>query len=168
MKFYLQFKSFHSRKCIWKYRLHNGDHFFSRPQCVKYQSQSQKSDLESNVSIRMVGLFKLYRLWLKSDILEFTCTNHYPIHCTDNLLCGYAIRIVAEKAGSLTPSPFPLHWRHNERGGVSNHRRLYWSMKISKLRVTGLCEGNSPVVGEFPAQRARSAENVSIWWRHHV
>ena len=29
-------------------------------------------------------------------------------------------------------------------------------------------EGNLPVTGEFPAQRANSAENVSIWWRHHV
>ena len=42
------------------------------------------------------------------------------------------------------------------------------SKKISKLRVTGLCEGNSPVTGEFPAQMASNAENVSIWWRHHV
>ena len=24
-----------------------------------------------------------------------------------------------------------------------------------------------PVTGEFPAQRASNAENVSIWWRHH-
>ena len=39
--------------------------------------------------------------------------------------------------------------------------------KKSKLRVTGLCEGNSPVTGEFPAQRASNAENASIWWRHH-
>ena len=42
------------------------------------------------------------------------------------------------------------------------------SRKASKLRVTGLCEGNSPGTGEFPAQRAIDAENVSIWWRHHV
>ena len=40
--------------------------------------------------------------------------------------------------------------------------------KISKLRVTGLCVGNSSVTGEFPAQKASNAENVSIWWRHHV
>ena len=26
---------------------------------------------------------------------------------------------------------------------------------------------NSPGTGEFPAQRASNAENVSIWWRHH-
>ena len=26
---------------------------------------------------------------------------------------------------------------------------------------------NSPGTGEFPAQMASNAENVSIWWRHH-
>ena len=41
------------------------------------------------------------------------------------------------------------------------------SKKMSKLRVTGLCEGNLPVTGEFPSQRASNADNVSIWWRHH-
>ena len=41
------------------------------------------------------------------------------------------------------------------------------SKKTSKLRVIGLCAGNSPVTGEFPAQRANNAENVSIWWRRH-
>ena len=40
--------------------------------------------------------------------------------------------------------------------------------QISELRVTGLCAGNSPVTGEFRAQGASNAENVSIWWRHHV
>ena len=40
------------------------------------------------------------------------------------------------------------------------------SKKTSKLCVTALCAGNSPVTGEFPAQRASSAENGSIWWRH--
>ena len=67
-------------------------------------------------------------------------------------------------------------WRHNECGGVSNYqprdcllnsllRRR--SKKTSKLRVTGPCEGNSPVTSELPAQRVSNAENVSIWWRHH-
>ena len=42
------------------------------------------------------------------------------------------------------------------------------SKKTSKLRVTGLCAGNSPGTGEFPAQMASYAGNVSIWWRHHV
>ena len=42
------------------------------------------------------------------------------------------------------------------------------SKKTSKLCVTGLSEGNSPVTGEFPAQRASNAKDASIWWRHHV
>ena len=42
------------------------------------------------------------------------------------------------------------------------------SKKTSKLHVTGLCEWNSAVTGEFPAQMASNAENVSIWLRHRV
>ena len=40
--------------------------------------------------------------------------------------------------------------------------------ETSKLRVTSLCAGNSPMTGEFPAQMASNKENVSIWWRHHA
>ena len=40
--------------------------------------------------------------------------------------------------------------------------------KTSKLHGTGLFAGNSPGTGEFPAQMASSAENISIWWRHHA
>ena len=55
-----------------------------------------------------------------------------------------------------------LQWRHNERDGVSNHQPhdyslnclfMYTSRKKSKLRVTSLCEGNSPVTGESPHKR---------------
>ena len=69
-----------------------------------------------------------------------------------------------------------IHWRHNGCDGISNHQphdcllnRLFKcrTKKTSKLRVTGLSAGNSPVTGEFPAQMASNAENVSIWWRHH-
>ena len=69
-----------------------------------------------------------------------------------------------------------LQWRHNERDGVSNHQprdslfnRLFRhrSKKTSKLRVTGLCGGNSPMTDEFPAQKVSNAANVSISWRHH-
>ena len=78
---------------------------------------------------------------------------------------------------NLQGGPFySLQWRHNDRNGVSNHHRLHWllkdlfgrkSKKTSKLRITGLCAGKSPVTDEFPAQKASDAENVSIWWRHH-
>ena len=64
----------------------------------------------------------------------------------------------------------------NESDGVSNYHRLECllnrlfrgrSKKTSKFRVTGICEGNSQVFGEFPAQRASNAKNFIIWWRHH-
>ena len=69
-----------------------------------------------------------------------------------------------------------LQWCHNECNGVSNHRCLVCllkslfrnrSKKISKLSVTGLCEGNSLMISEFRTRRASNAENVSIWWCHH-
>ena len=69
-----------------------------------------------------------------------------------------------------------LQWRQIGRVCVSNHQPQYCllnrlfrrrSKKTSKLRVTGLCAGNSPVAGEFPAQKASNAENVSIFRRHH-
>ena len=58
-------------------------------------------------------------------------------------------------------SKFSWQWRHNGHEGVSNpqphdcllnclYRRR--SKKTSKLRVTGLCAGNSPVTGEFLIQ----------------
>ena len=66
----------------------------------------------------------------------------------------------------------------NGRDGVSNHQSHHClfnclfierrSKETLKLRVTGLCAGNSPVTGEFSAQMANNAEDVSIWWRHHA
>ena len=65
---------------------------------------------------------------------------------------------------------------HNEHNGVSNHQRLDGllnrllrriSKKTSKLRVTGRCERNSPVTGEFHSQMASNPHNVSIWLRNH-
>ena len=82
-----------------------------------------------------------------------------------------------ESAGNSPVTMNSLRWHHNGRDSVSNHQphdcllnRLFRrrSKKTSKLRVIGLCAGNSPGTGEFPAQMASNAENVSIWWRHHV
>ena len=72
---------------------------------------------------------------------------------------------------------WPLQWRHNRRDGVSIHKpydcllnRLFRcrSEEISKLRVTGLCAGNSPLTSESPAQIASNTENISISWCHHA
>ena len=101
---------------------------------------------------------------------------------TKRRLFGYWDGALVSMSLSMTlwlfgsPNRCTLLWRHNERDSVSNHQRLYCSLKrlfrrrskvTSKLRVTGLCAWNSPGTGEFPAKKASNAENVSIWWRHH-
>ena len=92
------------------------------------------------------------------------------------MLSYYLIALVL-RWQRLVKLRYSLQWRHNEHDGVLNHGRLDClfnrlfrrrSKKTSKLRVNGLCVGNSPVTSEIPAQRASNAENVSIWWRHHV
>ena len=101
-------------------------------------------------------------------------------HFCSSLNVLYLYRRKKEKLAyddAITWTHFPLRWRHNERDSVSNHQphhcllnRLFRhrSKKTSKLRVTGLCVGNSPGTGEFPTQMASNSENVSIWWRHHA
>ena len=95
------------------------------------------------------------------------------------ILCQHLIVLHCSMSGNawvLLISYSTLQWRHNGHDGVLNHQphncllnHLFRrrSKKTSKLRVTGLCAGNSPGTGEFPAQRASNAENASIWWRHH-
>ena len=79
-------------------------------------------------------------------------------------------------APALRKASSSLQWRHNERDVVWNHWRPECVLNrplrrgpknTSKLRATGICEGNSPVTDEFPEQRASNAENVSIPWCHH-
>ena len=77
---------------------------------------------------------------------------------------------------SLFSTHIALQWRHNECDVVSNHQphdcllnRLLRrrSKKTSKIHVTGLYEGISPMTGGLPTQRASNAENVSIWSCNH-
>ena len=102
-------------------------------------------------------------IWVKSWWLCFICWKISPA-------CGTGGIVLWASAMDYNDM------YHNEHNGVSNHlphncllnclfRRR--SKKTSKLRITGLCEGNSPVTSEFPAQKASNVENVSISWCHH-
>ena len=125
--------------------------------------------------------------WFNKAAYGFRLTEHYELQSLVSLglqACVEVIHFVCtECVEPITVTNFsclwhsgPLQWRHNECDGVSNHRRLhcllkFWFMrrskKTSKLRVTGLCAGKSPVTGEFPAQKTSVTEYASIWWRHH-
>ena len=118
-----------------------------------------RTTLKNNKAVPLLRYFKL----------SVSFHNHRSIQTVDTVR-KHSIQV---KIGDF----FSLRWRHNDHASVSNHQphgcllnRLFRrkSKKTSKLRVTGLCAGNSPGTGEFPAQMASYAENVSIWWRHHV
>ena len=107
---------------------------------------------------------------------------HSKSCCDQSSPARRTIRLISRKNTTRSSisvkglTPITLQWRHNGRDSISNHQpydcllnRLFrrrWK-KTSKLRVTGLCAGNSPGTGEFHAQMASNAENISIWWRHH-
>ena len=130
-----------------------------------------KSDFIERV-LQLVVIMK------KGLIISFSQAYKDEIACQSRL-CTSAYNFRADSR--FAPSQWgtslqTLQWRNNGRDSISNCRRIDCllnrlfrrrSKKESKLRVTGLCDGNSPVTGEFPTQRASNAENISIRWRHH-
>ena len=81
--------------------------------------------------------------------------------------CQYILRNGLWRPWSQVVLAYPLLWSHNGRDGISNHQPhdcfLNYSFrrrskKTSKLRVPGLCAGNSPVTDELPALMASNAE----------
>ena len=135
----------------------------------------------------MQVIFLWTKLSIFVEILKCICRIFYlsllkfvpngPMNKNDSIGAGNVL--VSNRRQSMTwrnDVRVPLQWRHNERDDVSKHQPHYCllnrllrrrSKKTSKLRVTGLCVGISPATGEFPAQMASNAENVSLRWRHH-
>ena len=119
-------------------------------------------------------------IWLKSIIYlspQNTLTRDWEtwfLGCFVEMIPEVVV-VTTNAATKDDKSGITLQWPHNGRDGVSNQphhcllNRLFRrrSKKASKLRVAGLCVGNSPVAGKFPAPMASNAENVSTWWRHH-
>ena len=126
-------------------------------------------------------------IWALITYGRFYAENEWFILCFFNLPCipmeigygkqiysiSYKCRTIQHKITKaimlkqLSHQPFTLQRSHNGRDGVSNDQphdcllsRVFMrrSKKTSKLGVTGLCAGNSPVTGEFPVQRASYAE----------
>ena len=137
--------------------------------------QNWRSYEDVNIKSRRRGFARAVdqTTWLTESHTHASINQHIIVSNNDSCHVRRQIIIWTEADSSLSS----LHWRHNDHDGVSNHQshgcllnRLFRrrSKKTWKLRVTGLCVGNSPGTGEFPAQMASNAENVSIWWRHHV
>ena len=103
------------------------------------------------VSARATFTQDRHDIKLESLVCNDWLWNYVPWTAYRILLCCVSLWLIS------------LQWRHNEHDGLSNHQRVDSllnrlfrpkSKKPSKLRVTGLCEGNSPVTGEFPTHRS--------------
>ena len=109
-----------------------------------------------------------YKSWL-SFFPGRDCQGLTEIVTTYSLSPGKSSVLVVSVHLFHTETQTTLRWRHNGRHSVSDHQphdcllnRLFRrrSKKASKLRVTGLCAGNSPGTGEFPAQMASNARKM--------
>ena len=97
-----------------------------------------------------------YRICMMQFAFHFVRPSGHPsMHPTT--LLHYSDAIMSAMASKTTGAPIVSQI-------VCLKRR---SKKTPKLCVIGLCEGNSPVTGEFPLQRASNAEKISNWWCHH-
>ena len=110
---------------------------------------------------------------MASDAVFFCFLGFFCLQLISNNVIGHEKVIPCFKLGKISTTclhplnnvrnrraiQISLQWPHNERDGVSNHMRLdcllnrlfrHRSKKSSKLRVTDLCEGNSPVTMNSP------------------
>ena len=107
------------------------------------------------VSVWHCGQTHRYCRWCKSIVEKCHDCGSRPKRRCHN--CGSETQVKAgcpnDKLCFKCKQSGPLQWHHNGRYSVSNHQphdcllnRLFRcrSKKISKLRVTGLCAGNSP------------------------
>ena len=68
-----------------------------------------------------------------------------------------------------------LQWRHNERDGISNHRRVDCLPFVqAQIKENIKASHRWPLWEEFtgdrwlPCTKTSNAENVPIWWHHYV
>ena len=106
----------------------------------------------------------------------FICINYFSAaNFIDLSLCFFfAISVCLKRAASQRETT-PIQWRHYERDGVSNEqphdcllKHLFRHLIKENIEDPRHCPLWGEFTGEFPAQRASNAENVSIWWRHHA
>ena len=59
-------------------------------------------------------------------------------------------------------------WRPKSSETRAFNGLFSWTSKEHRSStLLALCEGNAPVTGSFPSQRAGNTERVSVLWRHH-
>ena len=138
---------------------------FFRQLFVRTTERNSSSVRSISCILLMFNIFYIFR-WPSSRKCRVLC------HLHETGPQGWG-RVYSRLAGSL--------WRHYSdvimsavAPQITSFRIVYSPFLQAQIKRNikaprhWPCEGNSPVTGEFPAQRASNAENISIWWRPHV
>ena len=110
-------------------------------------------------------VMKISSLWR-----NFRFSRHDPLtNCYTTSQCGVRFEVIAHYV--KTNHYCDVIMCHNHRCPRCLLDCLFrcWSNKTSKLRVTGFCEGNSPVTGDFPRAKGQLRRKcfytmTSSWW----
>ena len=114
---------------------------------------------------RLIKPIRKYNVYTNEISGVYVCRSRHKVYrimctwfCCTMLRCKYII-VVSQ-------------WRNNGRHGVSNHqphdcllKRLF---RRRSKKTSMLCSAVNSPPPHTHTQRANNAENVSIWWRHHV
>ena len=126
--------------------------------CVFFKIIRFTINIWTNVEILVKQSWSVVNINDSSTIFRYVFIDEIFNADVAEVWCLHGTKLLSEPMstkinGTVTLPAVSLHWRHNDHGGVSNHQprgclldRLFrrrWR-KTSKLRVTGLCVGNSP------------------------
>ena len=143
--FHFKLKSFHSRKSKYRCRLQK-----RQPFCLGLYVLTSSPGTKS-LKLKPMRLQSTFTCFSTRRARHDRCGNEFEGNrsiASPNIIKN--TKISCHTMGYIVET---LHWRHNDHDGVSNHQphgcllnHLFRrrSKKTPKLRVTGLCVGNSP------------------------
>ena len=131
----------------WNWFLRNGEHWSyhwtqkDSSQLIIIILQISRWSILDSIQANLIGQ-SLFKQWDFDTLKDISC------NCDDH----YNDVIMSTMASQITSLTIVYSTFYSRRR---------WK-KTSKLH------DNSPMIGEFPTQRASNMENISIWWHHHV
>ena len=102
-------------------------------------------------------------IWVNIGSVDGTASSHYLNQCwlVTSEFVWHSLHYNDVLMGAIAPQITSLTIVYSTVYSDADQRKHQSSASLAFVReFTG--------TGEFPAQMASNAENVSIWWRHHV
>ena len=154
----LQFQ-LNDRQYWWLIRKHSS---IFNAHIIEYEMQLSISHIYSHIYHHILNVIFINRLL--NPLLGCLPHQRRPAFVRSWLTCGLSIQIQIQ---IITLTSQWASWRLKSPGHSTISFKLK-PKKTSKSALPALCEGNPPVGGGFPSQRAGNAESVFMTWHHNV